>query len=119
MALAEKQAEIAKDNLGRKFRKDGLIMIQVVASYPTRTNEVAWEDPNLQHWLKLTIQFLSSKYGKQLKSVVVHSDEPFRHCHFSLVPSVGNDNRLDIGKVHPSIAARSTVKTKSAHTLKL
>lgn len=91
-----------------------MILVQGVASFPGRTDEVKWDDPHLQKWLKLTIQFLSSKYGDQLKSVVVHSDEPYWHCHFSLVPDLEENNRLDIGKVHDGIAARNKVSSKCA-----
>lgn len=59
LELAENQAVIAKDNLNRKFRKDGLILVAGVASYPARTDEVSFENKDLQRWLKLTIDFLS------------------------------------------------------------
>ncbi|RBP84251.1 hypothetical protein EBI01_05595 [Marinomonas rhizomae] len=114
LELSESQAVIAKDSIGRKLRKDGLVMVAGVASYPARTDEISFENENLQHWLKLTIEFLSKKYGEQLKSVVVHSDEPFWHCHFYLVPKLDVNNSLDIGLVHDGIAARNTVSSQSA-----
>ena len=116
---AESQADIAKDNLGRKFRKDGLILVSGVASYPVRTDEVSFENKDLQKWLKLTIEFLSKKYGDQLKSVVVHSDEPYWHCHFTLVPDLNQSSRLDIGRVHDGIFARNIVANKSSAKAKL
>ncbi|MCV2402271.1 plasmid recombination protein [Marinomonas sp. C2222] len=116
---AENQADIAKDNLGRKFRKDGLILVSGVASYPVRTDEVSFENKDLQKWLKLTIEFLSKKYGDQLKSVVVHSDEPYWHCHFMLVPNLDENRRLDIGQVHDGIYARSVEGYKSSAKAKL
>lgn len=119
LELAEKQAMVAKDNLGRKFRKDGSILVGGVASYPERTDEIAWEDVNLQKWLHLTIEFLKNKYGDQLQSVVVHSDETFWHCHFYLVPTLDENNRLDIGLVHEGIAARNAVGHKSSAKIKL
>ena len=117
--LAEKNAELAKDNIGRKFRKDGLILVCGVASYPMRTDEVSFENKELQSWLKLTIEFLLKKYGDQLKSVVVHSDEPYWHCHFTLVPDLNQSSRLDIGQVHDGIFARNIVANKSSAKAKL
>ena len=69
--------------------------------------------------MKLTIDFLSKKYGDQLKSVVVHSDEPFWHCHFILVPNLDLNNRLDVGQVHEGISARNQVGYKSSAKIKL
>jgi hypothetical protein len=112
--LSERNSELAKDNIGRKFRKDGLILVAGVASYPARTDEVEFQDEDLKEWLSLTIKFLSEKYGDQLKSVVVHSDEPFWHCHFYLVPKLDVNKSLDIGLVHDGIAARNTVSSQSA-----
>lgn len=114
LELAEKQAELAKDNIGRKFRKDGLILAAGVASYPARTDEISFDNEDLQRWLKLTIRFLSKKYGEQLKSIVVHSDEPYWHCHFYLVPNLDVNNHLDIGLVHDGISARNAFSTQSA-----
>jgi hypothetical protein len=112
--LAEKNAGIAKDRIGRKLRKDALILVAGVASYPARTDDISFENKDLQKWLELTIEFLSNRYGDQLKSVVIHSDEEFWHCHFYLVPKLDVNNSLDIGLVHDGIAARNTVSSQSA-----
>ena len=112
--FATKQAALAVDKIGRKIRKDALILVAGVASYPIPTKQLTPSDPNLKKWLKLTHQFLLEKYGDQYKSLEFHGDEFAPHVHFILVPSIGSDGVLNISSVHEGIKARNNVTTNTA-----
>lgn len=91
MAEAERRAEASSDPSGRKIRKDGAIALCGVASHHFTTDELA--DPakreEYEHWRSLTLDYLKSKYGGQLLSVVEHTDEKHPHVHFYAVPEAG------------------------------
>lgn len=54
-----------------------------------------------KNYREAMIEHLKGKHGKRLRSVVEHVDEPYRHCHFYLVPLPGES----YGVVHPGWAA--------------
>lgn len=62
--------EHAKDKLGRKLRKDSPLLLAGVISLNGDS------DVDFSEFLRLSMQFLSSKYGSTLKSAVLHLDEP-------------------------------------------
>lgn len=112
--LAEQRASEAKDAIGRKLRKDALILGSGVASYPARTTEIPWENPELQKWIELTHKYLQDKYGDKYVSLVAHSDEEFWHVHYILLPDIDEMNRLDVSSIHQGIKARNSVRKGSA-----
>ena len=80
--MAREWAESAVDGRGHKYRKDGLCFVAGVISAPK----------DLEDWNAFkadAITWLKQKYGKTLKSVIEHTDEPFRHIHFGVVANRG------------------------------
>lgn len=96
---AEEWAKTAKDAIGRKLRIDGMCMAAGVVSFPAeRIDEwPAYRDEAIE-WLK-------KKYGEQLKSVVEHTDEPYPHFHFYVVPKKGEK----FESIHEGYAAMNAV----------
>lgn len=96
---AEEWAKTATDAIGRKLRIDGMCMAAGVVSFPAeRIDEwPAYRDEAIE-WLK-------TKYGEQLKSVVEHTDEPYPHMHFYVVPKKGE--KFD--SIHEGYAAMNAV----------
>jgi hypothetical protein len=82
-AICQNYAENTRDEIGRKFRKDGLILLAGVASLPREREE------DFEKFSDEVVSFLKEKYGDRLKSVVTHNDEAHPHIHFYAVPEVG------------------------------
>jgi hypothetical protein len=102
-ADAEAWAETAKDAKGRKLRIDGMCMNAGVVSFPAdRMDE--WPD-----YRNDAVDWLKKKYGEQLKSVVEHTDEPYPHIHFYVVPEKG----ARFGSVHEGYDAMDKVPKES------
>lgn len=116
VAIAQARAAIATDKIGRKLRKDAQIMLAGVASYPVPISELNPSDEALNHWLKLNYKFLRKKYGNRLKSIVAHTDEPFFHIHFYIIPDFDDPQtkKFSIAQVHDGIRARNFVGGKKA-----
>ena len=100
---AEEWAKTAKDAIGRKLRIDGMCMDAGVVSFPAdRMDEwPAYRDEAIE-WLK-------KKYGDNLKSIVEHTDEPYPHIHFYVVPTKGE--KFD--SIHEGYAAMNAVPKES------
>ncbi|EGR3003613.1 mobilization protein, partial [Vibrio parahaemolyticus] len=79
---AEAQAEKAKDKLGRKLRKDAQILLAGVVSYPVSMSELDLNCDEFKFWVRANHTFLKEKYGERYKSLVLHTDENYPHCHF-------------------------------------
>lgn len=93
-------AETAKDASGRKLRKDAKLLLAGVCSYPVKTADFSSENKQeYEKWLNLTILFLKDKYGDNLKSVIEHNDEQYKHIHFYVTPSL-IDGKLNIDSLH-------------------
>ncbi len=114
VSIAENRASKATDAIGRKLRKDALILGSGVASYPARTSEISWDDPGLQNWVALTHQYLLNKYGEQYVSLVAHGDEEWWHLHYIVLPDIDKQHRLDIASIHEGVKARNNIKSGSA-----
>lgn len=105
---AEEQANRAVDAKGKRLRKDAPIFLAGVASYP-----IAWaqmkQDPTaqkrLRRWLKLLLAHLKLEYGDTLRCALLHTDEPYPHVHWFVVPALAPDGRLRLATVHPGRAA--------------
>lgn len=77
---ANEWAEQAKDEKGRKLRKDGHCLLAGVISLP-KERESEWPE-----FSKLSLQYLKQKYGDRLKAVVGHHEESHPHLHYYVVP---------------------------------
>ena len=96
-------AEVSKDELGRKLRKDGLCMLAGVVSLPHERQ---------QDWPQLrddTVKYLQQRYGDRLKCVIEHTDEQNPHLHFYAVPLPGE--RFEV--LHEGRKAAQAVKQAS------
>lgn len=90
-------AEQTKDAKGRKLRVDGLCLAAGVFSVPPDLDEKQWPA-----YRDAMIEYLKGRYGERLHSVVEHTDEAHRHCHFYMVPLPGEN----FGAVQEGVAAR-------------
>jgi len=98
--LSAEWAEQAKDASGRKLRIDGLCLAAGTFSVPPDLDDQQWPA-----YRDAMIEYLKERYGERMRSVVEHTDEAHRHCHFYLVPLPGED----FGAVHEGVAARRMV----------
>ncbi len=98
--LSAEWAEHAKDASGRKLRIDGLCLAAGTFSVPPDLDDQEWPA-----YRDAMIEYLRERYGERMRSVVEHTDEAHRHCHFYLVPLPGED----FGAVHEGVAARRMV----------
>lgn len=88
---AEKRAEASSDVSGRKVRADTPVMLAGVASHQFTVDELQEPDKLAEYdeWKRLNLEFLQKKYGKNLLSVIEHTDEKHPHLHFYVVPDAG------------------------------
>ncbi|TOZ83278.1 plasmid recombination protein [Vibrio parahaemolyticus] len=112
--FAENQASVATDSIGRKLRKDAQIILAGVVSYPIPVADLDPQSPKFKRWLILNHNFLKQKYGSQYKSLELHRDETYPHCHFIVVPALDSNSRMNIGDVHQGIYARDNCNSTSA-----
>lgn len=96
---AEEWAETHTDPLGRKIRKDGMVLLSGVISYPNHGKE--WEEYKAD-----CLEWLKEKYGENLECVVEHTDEEHPHLHFYAVPRQGQSFTF----IHDGRAASEKVK---------
>ncbi len=94
----------------RKVARDKKTLHTVVASYPHRMDEIRG-DPGkrkaAEDWEKLTVSWLRSQYGDDLKSVIRHEDEEYFHIHAYVVPT--GDPAMSAIKYHPGTMAKREV----------
>lgn len=113
LVKAEKQAELARDTVGRKLRKDGLILLRGYVTYPTPIKKLTQTDPNFRPWVKLTHSFLRKQFNKQFVSSFAALDEDFYTIRFYVLPTLDDQNHLDIASIHPALRARQLVSNIS------
>ena len=107
----ESRANEACDAKGRKLRKDAPVLLAGVVSYPVsmvNLDGVHWAE--YERWERKTLDWMASRFGDGLASVVRHTDETFPHLHFFVVPELAANGGLDLEAVHPGIAAREAAK---------
>lgn len=100
IADLEQRAASAKDSLGRKLRKDKLLLLAGVASYPVPISNLDENDERFLDWGERTEDFLRARWGDQLQAIVYHRDETYPHLHFYVLPS-----DLDMASIHPGVKA--------------
>ena len=83
-----------RDKMGRKMRADAPVLLAGVASFP---RDIEQKDPELyKKWESLTVEFLKSEYGDNLRSIVMHNDEAKPHLHFY----VYSDTQVNAKELH-------------------
>ena len=79
---------------GRKLRSDAHVLLAGVVSV---NREWADENPDLyKKWEADSVQYLQKKYGKNLRAVLMHDDEPNPHLHFY----VYSEDEIDAKELH-------------------
>ncbi|WP_274023220.1 plasmid recombination protein [Vibrio parahaemolyticus] len=111
---AERIIAFSTDKRGRKIRKDAYIILSGVVSYPVPIAELASNDENLKHWVRLNLKFLRQKYGSYFKSAIAHIDEKYFHIHFFVLPEVSSKNVLKFSSIHDGIRARESISNLGA-----
>lgn len=91
----------AEETVTRKMRADGLVMLGGVFSAPETMPAGDWPE-----YRERMVTELRKEFGDRLKSVQEHFDEPFRHCHFYIIPRPGEH----FDQVHPGKRAAAQVK---------
>jgi hypothetical protein len=106
--IAADRAKQAVDAKGKRLKIDGLVFLGGVASYPVKWTKIRAdkaEAERLRKWLRYLIEHLKEQYGVTLHYILLHTDEPFPHCHWGCVPELEPDRRMRISTVHPGRAA--------------
>ena len=83
-----------------RHRKDKLVMCGGTYSFPIALPLEGEDASTFESWKSDCLEFLKSKYGEHLKSVVVHLDESHPHLHFLVcdMRSLRVDQGLDPAK---------------------
>lgn len=95
----------------RRMRKDALVLLAAVASYPSRTEDTDTDSPEFQEWMQRSIEWLTEQHGEPL-SVVLHLDESHPHIHFLTAPDLEAGERMSA--IHPGERAKERVGGRDA-----
>lgn len=102
--LATKRGDQARDAKARRMRCDGVVLLCGVVSYPV-PKAILINDPveneTYLRWRQEVTEWLKRLFGDHLKTIVEHGDEGRLHLHYYAVPELREDNRLDLGEIHP------------------
>lgn len=111
--VARERAAVATDTIGRTLRRDALIFLAGVASYPFGWKDIQSEENKLQlkNWTRVLLNYLKNHYGSKLHYVLMHSDESHPHLHWCALPELEN-SQLRIEMVHPGRRAEVTARAK-------
>jgi hypothetical protein len=108
-AEIRRRSEKAKDKIGRKVRKDALLVLAGVMSY--ERTEALTDKERFKLWVHSNIDYLKKKYKNNLLSVILHLDEEHPHIHFVVAPDDTESNGLcNIMYQFEPVFARQTTK---------
>ena len=103
------EAEATRDAAGRRHRRDAQLLLAGVVSYPARLgNATDAERSAFAAWERDTLAWLRKTYGKRLRCVIRHEDEPFLHLHWFAVADLAAGERPDA--IHPGRHAMAEAK---------
>ncbi|MCK9917124.1 plasmid recombination protein [Microbacteriaceae bacterium K1510] len=114
---AIEHAERAVDAKGRRLRRDGVALIAGIVSYPVErvvVDGMIGDADFYRYWLYEVVEWLRAQFGRELRSVVEHSDEKYYHVHFYVVPSLGEDRRLNLDVIHAGRRAKTEAAAAGA-----
>lgn len=100
--LIEK-VSLARNPRGHKLRKDALVTVAGFCSYPRFVRELEEDDDLMQEfykWLDRDVNFCNAWWQKNLKSIVLHMDEPRPNVHFLCTPDF-DSGETTLALVHP------------------
>ncbi len=113
-AMHDERAALAKVTVSGKpkaVRKDQNTLGTVIISHPATVEELR-TDPAIQRdvleWERRSVDWLKSRYGDELVTVVRHVDESHPHLHAYLVP---NDPEMRAANFHPGFVAKNAIQT--------
>ncbi|KLI85846.1 hypothetical protein AAY62_07130 [Vibrio parahaemolyticus] len=108
LELAQARANISRDSMNRKIRRDARLVLSGVISCPLefKTNS----EVNYKKWINENLNYLHGKYGGNLISVILHEDEAHPHIHFICVPKPTVDSYMHIKMIHDPIKEREDTK---------
>ncbi|UYV25852.1 plasmid recombination protein [Vibrio parahaemolyticus] len=108
LELAQARANISRDSMNRKIRRDARLVLSGVISCPLefKTNS----EVNYKKWINENLNYLHGKYGGNLISVILHEDEAHPHIHFICVPKPTVDSNMHIKMIHDPIKERENTK---------
>lgn len=82
------------EQVTRKMREDGLVLMAGVFSCPSEMPIGTWEE-----YRDRMVEKLKDEFGDRLKSVVQHNDEKHPHCHFYIIPRPGESlDKIHVGR---------------------
>jgi hypothetical protein len=112
-AMHDERAALAKVTVSGKpkaIRKDQNSLGTVIISHPATMEELL-ADPAIQRdvreWERRSVDWLKSRYGDELVTVVRHIDESHPHLHAYLVP---NDPEMRAANFHPGFVAKNAIQ---------
>lgn len=89
MALVLDLAERARDRLGRRIKRDAVVISVTIASCPLSCEALEARsdgDAFLEAWLRVNTEWLTGRYGDDLLAVYLHLDESHPHVHALIRP---------------------------------
>jgi len=104
----EEKASHCKDSRGRKLRADAQVLAVVVASHPLPTKDMK-DLEQVKPWIDDTLAWAKEKYGDDLKSVILHTDESHPHLHIVIAPQITGE-LLSIENAHDGIKAKKAAR---------
>lgn len=111
---AASKARIAvKGGRVRRLRQDQNTLLAIVISHPYKTEDIITDEAKkaeLKVFERHIKNWLRSKYGSDLKTVVRHMDEKYYHLHAFVLPL--SDPEMKASRYHPGIMAKEAVMTK-------
>lgn len=106
--------ENEKDPRGRKIRTDKNILLAGVTSFAKPIAAMADASPDekqeFEVWKELTIDFLKSEFGDNLRCVLEHTDEEYPHLHFYVLDKNTVSHTMEL---HPGFAAKNKADKSS------
>lgn len=116
-AMACELASSACNKLGHALRCDSPVALFGVATWPVPCATLDIDPAERKKYLAWrgdVIGLLKGIWGANLVCVAEHTDEPYPHVHFCVMPQLPPDRRLTIADVHPGHgAARDASKAGS------
>lgn len=102
-AAAKREVQTKTGPKLRGLRKDELILLAAVASWPGKTSETDVDSPEFRQWIKDVLEWFTKQHGKPL-SAVLHCDESHPHVHFLTAPDL--EGGETIADIHPGERAK-------------
>lgn len=117
--LIRQRAASAVDAAGRRLRKEALVVVCGVSSWPVKRALVEadkLEQKKYLLWRSDTLNWVKRRYRCDIL-FVEHTDEPYLHIHFWIIPRLDAGGRLRIGDAHDGhrAAAEAASAEKSRH----